>query len=106
MRRAAPRLVLALGAVLCALGVALFWRANRPGPPADGGWAAYTPLPAETAYQSRLTLSFDDDRWAVLWTAGHVLGAVLVVAGLLVLSALAGWLLGRRRAGRRPVDQR
>ncbi|MCZ2807355.1 hypothetical protein O2W18_19795 [Modestobacter sp. VKM Ac-2983] len=106
MSRAAPRLVLALGAALCALGIALFWRTNRSGSPADGGWAAYTPLPAGTAYQSRLTLSFDDDRWAVLWTAGHVVGAGLVVAGLLVLSGLTGWLLGRRRAGRRPADQR
>ncbi|MCZ2814598.1 hypothetical protein [Modestobacter sp. VKM Ac-2984] len=100
MRRAAPRAVLALGAALCALGVALFWRANQPGSPTDGGWAAYTPLPAGTAYQSSLTLSFDDDRWAVLWTAGHVVGAGLAVVGLLVLSGLAGWLLGRRRPGR------
>ncbi|WP_222193667.1 hypothetical protein [Modestobacter italicus] len=99
MRRAAPRLVLSLGAALCALGVALFWRANRPGSRTDGGWGAYTPLPADTAYESRLTLSFDD-RWAVLWTAGHVAGAGLVVAGLLVLSGLAGWALGRSRARR------
>ncbi|MCZ2837481.1 hypothetical protein [Modestobacter sp. VKM Ac-2985] len=106
MSRAAPRLVLALGAVLCALGVALFWWANRSGSPTDGGWAAYPTLPTGTAYQSSLTLSFDDDRWAVLWTAGHVVGAVLVVAGLLGLSGLAGWSLGRRRAGRRPADQR
>ncbi|WP_299957821.1 hypothetical protein [uncultured Modestobacter sp.] len=100
MRRAAPRLVLALGAVLCALGVALFRRANRPGPPTDGGWASYTPLPADTAaFQSSLTLSFDD-RWSVLWTAGHVAGAALVVAGLLLLAGLSGWALGRRRARR------
>jgi hypothetical protein len=32
----------------------------------------------------------------VLWTGTHLLGAALVVLGLLVLTAVGGWLVGRR----------
>jgi len=35
----------------------------------------------------------------VLWTGTHLVGAGLLVLGLLVLAGLAGWLFGRR-AGR------
>jgi hypothetical protein len=36
----------------------------------------------------------------VLWTGQHLLGAGLLVLGLLVLAGVGGWLLGRR-TGRR-----
>ncbi|SDX61162.1 hypothetical protein SAMN05661080_00575 [Modestobacter sp. DSM 44400] len=57
------------------------------------------PLQPEGAYESRLQLSFAD-RWTVLWTGGHLVGAGLLVLGLLVVVGLAGWLLGQR-SGRR-----
>ena len=98
-----PGLVAAAGVLTALAGVAVFWRANTAGPLA-GGSAAYTPLEPGPAYQSSLEITFDDpaaDRWAVLWTAGHAVGAALLVAGLLLLTGLAGWLLARR--GRRPV---
>jgi hypothetical protein len=34
----------------------------------------------------------------VLWTAGHLIGAALAVAGLLMLVEIGGWALGRRSA--------
>ena len=86
----------ALGALLCAAGVVVFTLANR----APTGWTAYSggyaPL-RPGAYRSELTLTFTDG-WSVLWTGGHLVGALLVVAGLLLLTGLAGWLLGRRTA--------
>jgi hypothetical protein len=88
----------ALGALLCAAGAAVFVQGGRS--PAGGGWTAYTgsyaPL-GPGAYQSELTLMFDDGA-SVLWTTNHLLGAALVVLGLLVLAGLGGWLLGRRTA--------
>jgi hypothetical protein len=102
VRRAAPWLTAAAGAALAAAGVAVFARANRPSG-GDVGWSAYAPLQPAGAYDSRLELSFDGG-WAVLWTTGHLGGAGLVVLGLLLLSGLGGWLLGRRArpAVRRP----
>ena len=44
------------------------------------------------------TVASDGD-WAVMWTRGHLLGAGLVVLGLLVLVGVGGWWIGRR-AGR------
>ena len=101
MRRA-PVLVGALGWVLMAAGITAFWLANRPG---EAGWTAYTgsyePLQpgGSSAYESVLLLS---DGWTVLWTGTTLLGAALLVLGLVVLAGLAGWLIGRR-AGR-PSD--
>jgi glyoxylase-like metal-dependent hydrolase (beta-lactamase superfamily II) len=100
MNRAAPALLATLGGLLVVVGVAVFWRTNTR----DAGWTAYTgsyaPLvPADSAYESRLTLSFDGG-WTVLWTGGHLAGAGLVVLGLLLLTGIAGWWLGRRSAGR------
>lgn len=99
MRRAAPWLALLGGTLLCAAGVAVFWSTNIARDPGDVGWYAYAPLSELTpAYQSTLTLSFDDDdRWSLVWTAGHLLGVGLLVLGLLVLAGSGGWLLGRRR---------
>jgi heme/copper-type cytochrome/quinol oxidase subunit 1 len=99
VRRVLPGAVTVLGAALLTAGVVVFAVANRSGAPTDFGWTAYAPLEPQVAYQSELTLSFGD-RWTVLWTGTHLLGAVLAVVGLLVLAGVAGWLLGRR-SGRR-----
>lgn len=99
MRRWAPALLAALGAGLVVAGAVVFAVANRSGVPLDFGWAAYTPLESQVAYRSELTLDFDD-RWTVLWTGRHLAGALLVVAGLLLLTAVGGWWVGRRTAPR------
>ena len=99
MRRALPWVVAAVGLVLVVAGLVVFVIADRA-PVGDFGWYAYAPLePGTAAYDSTLRLSFDDG-WTVLWTARHLLGAGLLVAGLLVLAALGGWLLGRRGGAR------
>jgi heme/copper-type cytochrome/quinol oxidase subunit 1 len=95
MRRRVPALLAVLGSGLVVAGVVVSVVVNRRGAPADVGWAAYTPLAEQPAYRSSLVVSFDDG-WTVLWTGGHLLGALLAVAGLLVLTALGGWWLGRR----------
>ncbi len=93
MRRAVPWLVAGLGVVLAAAGVAVFWATNLA--PADVGWVAYAPLEAGAAPPGAAT------RWAAVWTRGHVIGAALLVLGLLVLAALGGWLAGRRSVASR-----
>ncbi|WP_116452892.1 hypothetical protein [Blastococcus litoris] len=93
MRQALPALLAALGAALVVAGVAVFWRANTVGWVGYGG--SYAPLEPGSAYESRLTLEVDRS-WTVLWTGGHLVGALLLVLGLLVLAATGGWLLGRR----------
>jgi hypothetical protein len=96
VRRALPWLGAGLGVVLAAAGVAVFWATNLSGGGAGGGggrWAAYAPLePGDPPPPGA--------GWQVSWTGGHLLGAALLVAGLLVLAAVAGWLLGRRSARR------
>lgn len=100
MRRAVPWIVGSLGAALAIAGAVVFALANRS--PQDVGWSTYAPLGEDVgAYQSSLTLTFDDGS-AVLWTGGHLLGAGLVGLGLLVLVGAGGWLLGRRAARRSP----
>jgi hypothetical protein len=95
MRRTLPWLVAGLGAVLVAAGGAVFAEANRDA--ADFGWSAYVPLDqTPSAYRSAITFS----NGTVLWTGQHLLGAVLVVLGLLVLTGVGGWLLGRPAAPR------
>ncbi len=96
MRRALPWSAALLGGALVVGGGIVFALAN--GSPADLGWAAYTPVEETGAYQSSLTVTFAGG--GVLWAGQHVLGAGLVVAGLLVLAGVGGWLLGRR-SGRR-----
>ena len=99
MRRALPWLLLGCGAVLALAGVLVFAAANRG--PADFGWTAYAPLQKVGAdYVNAVT--FSDG--SVLWTAQHLLGAGLLVLGLLVLTGAGAWLLGRR-AGRRAGPQ-
>lgn len=101
MRRRVPALLAVLGLGLVVAGVVVFAVANASRAPADVGWAAYTPLAEQSAYDSSLVVSFDDDHGLrVLWTGGHLLGTVLAVTGLLLLTALGGWWLGRRSAPR------
>jgi hypothetical protein len=87
----------AVGVVLVVAGAVVFAAANRS--PADFGWTSYAPLePGPLGpYDSETFVTFDDG-WTMFWTSGHLLGAVLVVLGLLVLAAVGGWLLGRRTA--------
>ena len=99
MKRLLPGLVAGVGALLVVAGVVVFVIANRSGGPADFGWTAYAPLSETRDLASRVTLSFAD-RWTVLWTGGHLLGAALVVLGLLTLAGIGGWLLGRRSGAR------
>ncbi|GAB3344385.1 hypothetical protein [Modestobacter lapidis] len=95
MRRAGPWLVLGLGVVLAAAGVGVFWVTNLA-PGGGAGWSAYAPLePGDPAPPGA--------GWRVLWTRGHLVGAALLVLGLLLLAAVGGWLLGRRSGGR-PVS--
>ena len=103
MRRALPWIVGAVGGALVVAGAVVFVLANKAGVP-DFGWTAYAPLEPEVApaYSSDLVLSFDG--WTVLWTAGHLLGVLLAGLGLLLLTGLAGWLLGRR-SGRRATSR-
>ena len=95
MRRAVPWLLLGVGAALAVAGGLVFAAANRG--PMDFGWSSYAPL-QETRTPYLSTVTFSDG--SVLWTGQHLLGACLLVLGLLVLTGAAGWLLGRR-AGRR-----
>jgi heme/copper-type cytochrome/quinol oxidase subunit 1 len=95
VRRFLPAGVAALGVLLVVAGVVVFVVANTSGASSDFGWTAYAPLDPAVANRSRLTLTFGD-RWTVLWTGRHLLGALLVVLGLLALAAVGGWLLGRR----------
>ncbi|MGY2081138.1 hypothetical protein [Modestobacter sp. SYSU DS0657] len=97
MRRALPWLVLALGAGLAAAGVAVFWLANtRPSTwtAYSGSYEPYLPGTSEP-YRSDLSLTFDAGL-TVMWTQQHVTGVGLLLAGLVVLVGLGGWVLGRR----------
>ena len=96
MRRALPWLVTGCGALLVVVGALVFAAANRT---PDFGWSAYTPL-QESPSGDLSGVSFTLADGAVLWTGQHVLGAGLVVLGLLVLTGAVAWQLGRR-AGRR-----
>ena len=94
MRRVLPWLLAVLGAALVAAGAAVFAAANRDA--ADFGWSSYAPLEqTERASRSAILYTFSDGT-TMLWTGQHLLGAGLVVLGLLVLAGVGGWLLGRR----------
>lgn len=99
MRRVAAWGTGALGILLIAAGGVVFAVADRR----DRGWFAYAPLGSmPRRYADYGPAESGNGSWSVLWTGGHLVGAGLLVLGLLVLVALAGWLLGRR-AGRRSV---
>ncbi|RBY85699.1 hypothetical protein [Blastococcus sp. TF02A-30] len=93
MRRTVPWLVALVGAALLVAGVVVFAVAGHP-PERTFFSGSYEPLAElDSAYRSSLTLGFDS---AVLWSRGQLVGAGLAMVGLLVLTGLAGWLLGRR----------
>jgi len=103
MTRVPPGAFALLGSALLVAGVTVFNVVDHG--PADSGWTAYTgsyaPLEeaprryVDQAYTSELTLTLDG---VLPWTTGHLVGAGLVVLGLLVLTALGGWWFGSRRA--------
>jgi hypothetical protein len=98
VRRVAPWLVAGLGAALVVGGVAVFWLANTATWTAySGSYAPLAPEGSPAAFSSRLVLGVDG---SVLWTWRHAAGAGLLVLGLLVLTGVGGWALGRR-SGRR-----
>jgi hypothetical protein len=98
MRRAVPWVTGVLAVALLVAGAVTF-AATEPATPGDVGWSADEPLPPgrPVPYTSTLVLSFDDS--TVMWSDGGLVGAGLVVGGLLLLAALAGWAVGRRARG-------
>jgi hypothetical protein len=100
MRRAAPLLMAGAALGLVVVGVAVFAVADRrPVEPFAAYSGSYEPLPETFPADSSLVVTAAED--AVLWTGGHVLGAGLVVMALLVMAAIGGWSLGRRRQSSR-----
>ena len=91
MTRRVPVLLAVLGWVLVAAGIGTFWWANRT------GWTAYTASYAPLQPGESVPVLFYGDG-TFLWTLGHVVGAGLVVLGLLLFAGLTGWALGRRRS--------
>jgi hypothetical protein len=91
VRRRGPLLVAVAGWLLVAAGVVTFWSANQ------AGWTAYTASYQPLQPGESLPVVFFGDGWTVMWTGTHLVGAALVVLGLLVLAALAGWSIGRRQ---------
>jgi hypothetical protein len=95
VRRAVPGLVAALGVLLVLTGLVLVGTAGADPVTAYDG--TYAPLADSGAYRSVLTLTVEG---ALVWTRTQVVGAGVAVLGLLLLAAVAGWLLGLR-VGRR-----
>ncbi len=93
MRRAAPWLFAGLGVLLLVAGAVLFAGTGADGVEEVVYGGSYEPLPVD-AYSSTLTLTYDD---AVVWTTAHLTGLALAAAGGLLLAAVGGWSLGRRR---------
>ena len=100
MRRALPWVLLGVGGTLVVVGVVLFVVGNRP---ADVGWSAYMPLDMPRGYADYVP---GEVAWSggVVWTRLSGLGAGLAVVGLLALTGLGGWFLGRRSPREQPAD--
>ena len=99
MSRALPWLLAGLGGALVVAGVlVVLGSAADPVTVYTGGYAPLDPADPGP-YRSELTLAFDG---AGRSPVGPHVGGGLVVLGLLVLSALAGWFAGLRAARRRP----
>lgn len=80
---------LAVGIALVAAGGVL--AATSTVGPSDLGWFAYTPLD-----DPDWEMSWGDGGTVVLVTRGRLVGYGVLVLGLLVLAAYAGYRLGRR----------
>lgn len=91
MRRRLPAVTAVVALVSVTAGVVLVLTADVR---ADGavGWFAYGDAAVEQAMQRA------DSRFWIEAEDSALVGAALVVVGLLALAALAGWLVGRRRA--------
>lgn len=97
MNRTLPGSLAALGAVLVVGGAALFWFDQPwPGRPAAYGWSSYEPLRPGMHMPGAYVDSYSPILGgAVFWTGRDLLAVGLVVLGLLVLTGVGGWLLGR-----------
>lgn len=99
MKRWIPVAVGGVGAALAIAGVAIFWRTNVAASMLHGS-ASYAPLEAEGSGSRAGWFAYSGGRIVVGWTAGHLIGAGLLLLGLLALSGVGGWWLGRRSARR------
>lgn len=77
----------ALGVALVVAGIVLYVVSQ---PEADYGWFAYTPLSGESP-------AFASSADQVVLTRGRLVGVLLTVGGLLVVTAVVAYRLGRRR---------
>ena len=93
MRRGLPWAAAGLGIALALSGLALVLTSDAE--PVTVYTGSYSPLDAETLdeYRSVLELTYDG---TVSWTVAQLVGAGLLVVGLLLLSAVGGWVAGRR----------
>ena len=85
MRRALPVVFTALGVVLVGVGVFLFVTGGHDGVLYEASYAPLT-VGAESVLR---------------FTGTQAVGGALTVLGLVVLTALAGWRMGRRVRGSR-----
>jgi hypothetical protein len=70
--------VAVLGVVPVVAGVVVLVVAAGSGAPLEFGWTSYRPLESEFGYRSEPTLG-SSDRWTVLWSGVHLLGAAVTV---------------------------
>lgn len=86
MRFDRPRAATGVAFVLLAVGLLTIVTSSE----ASFAWFAYAPLSEEVPY-----VVAD----LVVWTRQQAVGAALVVAALVLLAGVAGYVTGRRRAG-------
>ena len=93
MRRGLPSVVAGLGTMLALVGLAVVLASEAE--PVVVYEGSYAPLDPETldANRSVLERTFDG---MVIWTGAELVGGALLVMGLLVLTAVGGWVAGRR----------